>query len=253
MTILTNLTALISGASAGIGEACAKKFAAAGFNLVLCARRSALIEKLAINLESEHNVSVETFELDVRDANSVKSTLSNIAPNIDVLINNAGLSRGLAPLQEGLLTDWDEMIDTNVKGLLYVSRLIAPLMAEKGKGQIINIGSIAGREVYPNGAVYCASKHAVSAINEGMRMDLYSSGVKVSTVDPGLVNTEFSSVRFHGDKERADAVYKGMTPLIAEDVASTVLYVAQQPAHVNIAEVVILPTDQASATVVNRK
>ncbi len=253
MTILTNLTALISGASAGIGEACAKKFAAAGFNLVLCARRSALIEKLAINLESEHDVSVETFELDVRDANAVKSTLSNIAPNIDVLINNAGLSRGLAPLQEGLLTDWDEMIDTNVKGLLYVSRLIAPLMAEKGKGQIINIGSIAGREVYPNGAVYCASKHAVSAINEGMRMDLNSSGVKVSTVDPGLVNTEFSSVRFHGDKERADAVYKGMTPLIAEDVASTVLYVAQQPAHVNIAEVVILPTDQASATVVNRK
>ena len=229
------------------------KFAAAGFNLILCARRSSLIEELATNLRSEHNVSVQTFELDVRDSNAIQSTLSGIASSVDILVNNAGLSRGLAPLQEGLLTDWDEMIDTNVKGLLYVSRLIAPLMAEKGKGHIINIGSIAGREVYPNGAVYCASKHAVAAINEGMRMDMNSSGVKVSTVDPGLVNTEFSSVRFHGDKKRADAVYEGMTPLVAEDVASTVLYVAQQPAHVNIAEVVILPADQASATVVNRK
>jgi len=173
--------------------------------------------------------------------------------DIDLLVNNAGLSRGLEPLQQGSFQDWEEMLDTNVKGLLHVSRTLLPKMVERGEGQVINIGSIAGHEVYPGGAVYCASKHAVDAITKGMRLDLSGTGIRVSTVDPGLVNTEFSSVRFRGDTERADSTYQGMTPLLGKDVAETVLWVASRPKHMNAAEILLLPTDQASCGTVHRR
>ena len=248
-------TAFITGASSGIGQAAAHQFAAGGFDLIISARRKSRVAELACLLEEQYQIKVLALELDVRDRSAVASTIAALPKRwqgIDVLVNNAGLSRGLVTFDEGLISDWDEMIDTNVKGLLYVSRAITPLMIKNGAGHVINVGSIAGHEVYLNGAVYCASKHAVDAITKGMRIDLCQHGIKVSTVDPGLVNTEFSKVRFHGDQQRADSTSNGMTPLAAEDVASTILWMAQAPAHVNIAEVLLLPTDQAAATVVKR-
>jgi 3-hydroxy acid dehydrogenase / malonic semialdehyde reductase len=256
MTLMTGRTVFVTGASSGIGQACANAFAAAGARLLMCARREERLHSLAVELQQQYDAEVHLFALDVRDREAVGAAMGALPvewKNIDVLVNNAGLSRGLEPMQSGSMDDWDEMIDTNVKGLLYVSRTVIPGMVARGSGHVINIGSIAGREVYPNGAAYCASKYAVGALTKGMRIDLNGTGVQVSTVDPGLVNTEFSQVRFHGDQKRADATYDGMTPLGGDDIAETVLWVASRPAHVNIAEVLVFPVDQASATVVDRR
>jgi 3-hydroxy acid dehydrogenase / malonic semialdehyde reductase len=249
--VLIDRTVLITGASSGIGAACAQAFAGAGARLVLCARRADRLAEVAGALDAE----VHQVVLDVRDRAAVDAFLSDLPPpwaDVDVLVNNAGLAAGFGPLQDGDPEDWDRMLDTNVRGLLNVTRPVARAMAGRGRGHIINIGSIAGRETYPGGAVYCASKAAVDRITKGLRMDLLGTGVKVSTVDPGLVETEFSIVRFAGDRDRASEVYEGLTPLTPDDVADAVLWVADRPAHVQIADVVIFPIDQASATRVAR-
>jgi serine 3-dehydrogenase len=255
MTEMKDRIVFVTGASSGIGEACARIFAKNGAKLLMCARREDRLKKFAQELASEYGTETHIFRLDVRKRTAVDQTLEAIPDDwkkIDVLVNNAGLARGLAKLHEGLIDDWDEMIDTNVKGLLYISRKIIPGMVERGKGDIINIGSIAGHEVYPGGAAYCASKHAVDAITRGLRMDLVGTPLRVCTVDPGMVETEFSIVRFHGDKNRADNVYQGLSPLTGEDVAETVYYCASRPAHIQICEVIMFPTAQRSATVVHR-
>ncbi|MET0400069.1 MAG: SDR family NAD(P)-dependent oxidoreductase [Longimicrobiaceae bacterium] len=249
-------TVLVTGASSGIGAACARAFAGAGARLVLAARRVERLEALAAELRDAHGTESRLLELDVRDAGAVAATLGALPPEwaeVDVLVNNAGLGRGLEKVHEEDPAGWDEMVDTNVKGLLYVTRAVVPGMAARGRGHVVNIGSVAGHEVYPGGAVYCATKHAVDAITRGLRMDLLGTGVRVSTVDPGMVETEFSVVRFHGDRERADRVYAGMTPLVADDIADAVLWCATRPPHVNIDEIIIKPTDQASATLVSRR
>jgi serine 3-dehydrogenase len=251
---LTGRIVLITGASAGIGAACARAFAREGARLVLAARRASRLEDMAGELRAG-GTDVLALELDVGDAAAVAGTLGALAPewrDVDVLVNNAGLGRGLDKLWEGDPADWDEMVDTNVKGLLYVTRAVLPGMVARGRCHVINLGSVAGHEVYPGGAVYCATKHAVDAITRGLRMDVLGTGVRVSTVDPGMVETEFSVVRFHGDRERADKVYRGMTPLVADDIAETVVWVATRPPHVCIDEIIIKPTDQASATMVHR-
>ncbi|HEU4881692.1 MAG TPA: SDR family oxidoreductase [Longimicrobium sp.] len=248
-------TVLITGATAGIGEACARAFAAAGARLVLTGRRTERLQALADELRQAHGTESHLLALDVRDREAVFAAVGGLPAEwaaVDVLVNNAGLGRGMDKLQVGDPDGWDEMVDTNVKGLLYVTRAVTPGMVERGRGHVINLGSVAGHEVYPGGAVYCATKHAVGAITRGLRMDLLGTGVRVSTVDPGMVETEFSVVRFHGDRERADNVYRGMTPLTAGDIADTVLWVATRPPHVNIDEIIIKPTDQASATLVHR-
>lgn len=248
-------TVLVTGASAGIGQACARAFAAAGARLVLTARRYERLEALAAELREAHGSECLLLELDVRDREAVFAAVQGLPAEwaaIDVLVNNAGLGRGVDKLFAGDVDGWDEMVDTNVKGLLYVTRAVTPGMVERGRGHVINLGSVAGHEVYPGGAVYCSTKHAVGAITRGLRMDLLGTGVRVSTVDPGMVETEFSVVRFGGDAERAASVYRDMTPLTAADIADTVLWVATRPAHVNIDEVIIKPTDQASATLVHR-
>lgn len=245
-------TILITGASAGIGEACARKFAKEGWRLILAARRGDRLKKMAVSLKTQ----VHTIELDVRDRYAVEDAIKNLPKEwqtIDVLLNNAGLSRGLNPVQEGNPEGWDEMIDTNVKGLLYVSRAVLPDMVKRKCGHIINIGSIAGHDVYPKGNIYCATKHAVDAITKGMRLDLNGTGVRITTVDPGLVETEFSRVRFYGDTERAKVTYQGYKPLKGEDIADAVYWATSRPAHVQIAEIIIMPTDQASVTVLNKK
>ncbi|HWB71405.1 MAG TPA: SDR family NAD(P)-dependent oxidoreductase [Egibacteraceae bacterium] len=250
--MLVDRTVFVTGASSGIGRSCARAFAAAGARLVLCARRAERLAEVARQLEAD----ARTFALDVRDRAAVTAAVEGLAPpwsDIDVLVNNAGLAAGFEPLYEGDPDDWDRMIDTNVKGLLNVTRAVLPGMLRRGRGHVINIGSIAGREPYPNGAVYCASKAAVDSITKALRMDLLGTGVKVSTVDPGLVQTEFSIVRFHGDGNRADGVYAGMTPLTPDDVAEAVVWVADRPAHVQVCDVVILPAAQASATRVARQ
>jgi len=248
-------TVLVTGATSGIGEACARAFASRGAHPVLLARRADRLAALAGELESDHGVPVRTVVLDVRDRAGVLDlarTLHEDGIVPDVLINNAGLARGLGSVQEGSFEDWDEMIDTNVKGLLNVTRAFLPRMIERGRGHVINIGSIAGRQVYPNGNVYNATKFAVRALNEAMYIDTLGTPIRVSSIDPGLVETEFSLVRFRGDRDRADAVYRGTRPLSAEDVADAVLYVANAPEHVNVLEMVILPTAQRSATLVDR-
>lgn len=252
MAGLKDKIVMVTGTSAGIGEACARAFAEKGARLILAARRKDRLEKLAGSLK----VDTHVIQLDVRDRQAVDKAIEGLPADwaeIDVLVNNAGLSRDLSKLHEGRHESWDQMIDTNVKGLLYVSRAVLPGMVERGRGQVINIGSIAGHEVYPGGNVYCATKHAVDAITRGMRLDLLGTGVKVSTVDPGMVETEFSEVRFYGDKERADKVYQGLTPLTGDDIAHAVVWVAERPDHVQVAEVMILPLDQASATMANRR
>ncbi len=249
-------TVLVTGASAGIGAACARAFAGAGARLVLAARRAERLEALAAELRDAHGADSHLLELDVRDAEAVAAALGGLPAEwaqVDVLVNNAGLGRGLEKAHEGSPADWDEMVDTNVKALLYVTRAVVPGMVARRRGHVVNIGSVAGHEVYPGGAVYCATKHAVGAITRGLRMDLLGTGVRVSTVDPGMVETEFSVVRFHGDRERADRVYAGMTPLVADDVADAVLWCATRPPHVNVDEIILKPTDQASATLVSRK
>jgi len=253
---MKNKIVFITGASSGIGLSCAKKFAAAGSKLLLCARRIDELNKLANQVRNEFKVEIHTFQLDVTKQLDVKSQLDLLPAewkNIDVLINNAGLAAGLDPLQEGKLDDWEAMIDTNVKGLLYVTKEILPQMIAKNTGHIISLGSIAGHQTYPKGAVYCATKAAVNIISDGLRMDLLGTKIRVSTVDPGAVETNFSNVRFKGDNKRAEAVYQGMTPLTPDDIADAVFYCASCPPHVNISEIIIMPTDQAAATMVARK
>jgi len=245
----------ITGASSGIGEACAEMFAAAGARLILAARRAERLEKLAERLQLDHGTDVCMLTLDVRDVGVVSRVVGDLPDawsQVDVLVNNAGLARGFEPLAEGDSRDWDEMIDTNVKGLLYVTRAVLPGMLERNSGHIINISSIAGDEVYPNGVAYCASKAAVDAISRGLRMDVVGSAVRVTNIKPGMVETEFSNIRFHGDAERADRVYDGVVPLVAADVADTVLYAATRPAHVNIDEIKLKCVAQAWSTMVAR-
>ncbi len=249
-------TVLITGASAGIGAACARAFAAAGARLILAARRTERLEAIAEELQRAHGTGTHQLALDVRELGVVTQLLAQLPPEweaIDVLVNNAGLGRGLDPLQEGDPTEWDEMIDTNVKGLLYVTRAVLPGMIERGRGHVINLGSVAGHEVYPGGNVYAATKHAVDAITRGLRMDLLGTPVRVSTVDPGLVETEFSTVRFRGDEERAKRVYQGYQPLTPAAVADAVLYCATRAPHVNIDEIILKPVAQASAMLVHRE
>lgn len=248
--------ALITGATSGIGEATAHAFAADGFDLIITGRRVALLSTLEKDLESKYGIKVLALSFDVRNLNQVEQYLGTLPKpwnEIDVLVNNAGLAVGLQPVQQGMFDDWERMIDTNIKGLLYVSKIVSNFMITRGKGHIINIGSIAGKSVYPNGNVYCATKHAVDALSEAMMMDLHSHNVKVSQVCPGAVETEFSQVRFKGDSERASNVYKGFVPLKAKDVADAILYIVKAPAHVNISDMVIMPAAQASVSIINRK
>ncbi len=256
MLSLKDKIVFVTGASSGIGESTARAFAVGGAKILMCARRGERIEKLAKALETEHKTAVHTFRLDVRDQAAVDKAVAGLPEAwhaIDILVNNAGLSRGLDKLPGGLVGDWEEMIDTNVKGLLYVTRAVLPGMIERGRGHVINIGSIAGLEVYPGGAVYCASKFAVRALTKGLRLDLNGTPVRVSEVAPGMVETEFSIVRFHGDAERAAKVYQGLTPLGPDDIAEAVVWCASRPLHVNVSDVVIWPTAQASPTLVHRK
>ena len=255
MINLSNKIVLITGASAGIGKACAEAFAKEGASLILTARRIAKLNKISASLKKKYGIKVFTTQLDVRDKDAVKSMVSSLPgewKKIDILINNAGLARGLSDIDEGSYDDWDEMIDTNIKGLLYVSREIIPLMVKRKKGHVINIGSIAGHQVYPKGNVYNATKFAVNALSKTMRLDLYQKDVRVSTVDPGMVKTEFSLVRFRGDNERAKKVYEGLFPLNPEDIADAVIYCATRPLHVNIDEIIIMPAIQASPIHIKR-
>lgn len=255
MTSLTNKVVLITGASSGIGFACAHAFARKGAQLILTARRKQRLNDLEKELKVKHKTEVRAIQLDVRNLAAVEKAIKDLQERwqeIEVLVNNAGLSRGLDKLHEGKIEDWEEMIDTNVKGLLYVSRAVIPGMVARGRGTIINLGSIAGHEVYQGGNVYCASKHAVDAITRGLRLDLVDTPIRVCTVDPGLVETEFSIVRFRGNQERAGAVYKGIQALRPEDVAEAILFCATRPPHVQLAQIVILPTAQASTTLVHR-
>ena len=250
-----NKTALITGATSGIGAACARKFAGAGYRVIITARRAEQLAVMAGELQQEFGVEVLPLCFDVRDLDAVKRALDSIPAawrDIDVLINNAGLALGLEPEYAGDFTDWETMIDTNVKGLLYMTRLVVPGMVERLKGHIINIGSVAGDAAYAGGAVYCATKAAVKVLSDGLRIDLAHTPIRVTNLKPGLVETNFSNVRFHGDTERASNVYKGIQPLTGADIADVALYAAQAPAHVQIAEVLILATHQASGSVVYR-
>ena len=246
----------ITGASAGIGAATALAFAAEGAKLLLAARRAEKLAVVAAQALERGAAAVHTFQLDVRDHRAVQGAIDGLPQEwaeIDVLVNNAGLSRGLDKLYAGKVDDWDEMIDTNVKGLLHVSRVVVPGMVARGRGHIVNLGSTAGEITYPNGAVYCASKAAERAINDGLREDLLGTPVRVTSIDPGMVETDFSLVRFHGDEERAAKVYKGLTPLTPEDIADTIVWAAGRPAHVNIARVSITSIHQANSLLFHRE
>jgi NADP-dependent 3-hydroxy acid dehydrogenase YdfG len=245
-------SALITGASSGIGLACAEILAAHGFNLVLTARRADRLTEIADRLQNEYHISVNTLVFDVRDKAQVTSALQNV-PAPDVLVNNAGLALGLSHFYAGDTNQWDTMIDTNIKGLLYTSRIMAEKMIARGSGHIVNIGSIAGKEVYENGNVYCASKHAVDALTRSMRIELAPKGVKVTGIHPGAVETEFSIVRFNGDEERAKKVYEGFENLVAADIADAVHWAVSRPLHVNINDIVIMPSAQPAAGVIHRK
>jgi 3-hydroxy acid dehydrogenase / malonic semialdehyde reductase len=256
MPRLNDQVVFITGASSGIGAACARAFAAEGARLLLAARRIDRVESAIPELRALGATDVHAVALDVRDARAVFAAVGALPERwraVDVLVGNAGLSRGLDKLQDGDVEDWTEMIDTNVKGLLHVDRAIVPGMVTRRRGTVIHLGSIAGRQVYPGGNVYCATKHAVRALTDGLRMDVLGTGIRVATVDPGLVaGTEFSQVRFHGDAERAASVYRGMTPLTPDDVAEAIVWVATRPPHVVVGDLVLYPTDQASAIHVHR-
>lgn len=245
--------ALITGATSGIGKATAELLAKNKYKIILCGRRKDRLETLQKEL-SKHT-EVYTLSFDVSDKKSVSENIASLPPafsNIDVLINNAGNAHGLDPIQDGTIDDWDAMIDINIKGLLYVSKAVIPIMINNKSGHIINIGSTAAKQVYPNGNVYCATKHAVDAINKGMKMDLNPYGIRVGAIHPGLVETEFSEVRFKGDTEKAANVYKGFTPLKAEDIADIIHFVISRPYHVNISDLVVMCTAQGSATMIQR-
>jgi serine 3-dehydrogenase len=256
MKSLQNKIVFITGASSGIGRAAAFAFAGEGADLIIAARRIDRLKEIELELKKKFKIDVLTIELDVRKKADVKKAVQSFKGKwrkIDILLNSAGLARGMSKIQEGDTEQWDEMIDTNVKGLLYVSREVIPLMTERMEGHVINLGSIAGHEVYPNGNVYCASKFAVNGISRAMRVDLYDKNIRVTTIDPGMVETEFSEVRFSGDKEKAKKVYEGFTCLNAQDIADTILWCALRPAHVNISEVIIMSTAQGSTMLLNRK
>ena len=245
---------LITGATSGIGAACARKFAQAGFDLILTGRREELLQEMKEELE-QNGVKVLTLAFDVRDTQKACQMISNMPEywkKIDVLINNAGLARGLEPEYEGDVEDWNEMIDTNIKGLLTMTRLIVPQMVKRNRGHVVNIGSVAGDAAYAGGNVYCATKAAVKALSDGLRIDVADTNIRVTNIKPGLVETNFSNVRFHGDDERASKVYLGIKPLTGDDIADVVLYVTQAPEHVQIAEVLVLATHQASGSVIHR-
>jgi len=246
----------ITGASSGIGKSCAREFAAEGSKLILTARRIDRLKILSESLKEKYNTKSIIFKLDVMDNKNVQRVVSEFPEewqSVDILINNAGLSQGLAKVQDGLLEDWEIMLDTNVKGLLYVTREILPGMIKRGRGHIINICSIAGYQVYPRGNVYCASKYAVRALTEGMQIDVVDTPIRVSSVSPGMVETEFSLVRFKWDEEKAAKVYKGIDALTPDDVAEAVVFCTTRPAHVNINELIIMPTTQASAHVIHKR
>ena len=250
-----NKIALITGATSGIGLACANKYASESYDLILTGRRQERLDKISNELQQSHGIEIKTLCFDVREKEAVSEFLNSIEDkwkNIDVLINNAGLAAGKDPIQDGAIDDWDRMIDTNVKGLLYVSKIVIAWMIANKKGDIINIASIAGKEVYPDGNVYCASKHAVDALSKGMRIDLVKHGIRVTNIAPGMVETEFSEVRFHGDKKTADIVYQGFDALQGNDIAECIWFATSRPKHVQIGDMLILPSVQASATVVNK-
>lgn len=249
------MIALITGATAGIGKHTAIEFAKHGYNLIITGRRQERLTELKTELSNLYNIQVLDLSFDIRQEQQVKQAINSLPDsfkNIDVLVNNAGLAAGLAPIQDGKLDHWERMIDTNIKGLLYVTKHVANIMIPNKKGHIINLGSIAGKEVYANGNVYCATKHAVDALNKGMRIDLLPHGIKVSSINPGMVETEFSIVRFDGDEERAKKVYENIAPLKPEDIAETIYWMASRPAHVNINDLIIMPTIQANSTTVLR-
>ena len=246
-------TALITGATSGIGKACAELLAENSYNLIICGRREEKLDQLRQKLE--FHTKVLTLSFDVRDREMTTRMIASLPEAwkpIDVLINNAGNAHGLSPIHQGDVDDWDAMIDINVKGLLYVSKSVIPMMVEQKQGHIVNIGSIAGKEAYAGGNVYCASKFAVDALNKSMLIDLNGMGIKVTAINPGLVETEFSEVRFKGDKARAKNVYRGMEPLKGKDIAEIILFVLSRPPHVNICDMVVFPTAQAAATIVAR-
>ena len=249
-----NKVALITGATSGIGKATALKAAEAGFNIIITGRRSDRLEQLAREIQ-EKGVEVLPLHFDIRQQTAVQQAIENLTGNwrnIAVLVNNAGLAVGVSPIQEGVLDDWERMIDTNIKGLLYITRAVAPLMIANNAGHIVNLASIAGKEVYPGGNVYCATKHAVDALSKAMRTDMLKHNIKVTNIAPGMVETEFSIVRYKGDEEAARNVYKGMTPLTNEDIADTILFAITRPAHVCLNDIVIMPTAQANSRDVNK-
>ena len=248
-------TAFITGATSGFGKAIAFRFAALGYNLIVTGRREERLNELIRELNSKYKIEILPLCYDIRDNEACKTAFSSLPEffkHIDILINNAGLAAGASPFQESDLADYELMIDTNVKGLLYMTKLIVPGMIEQHSGHIVNISSIAGIEVYPNGSVYCASKHAVNAITKGLRIDLIKHGIKVSSVSPGMAETEFSIVRYHGDENKAKAVYGGLTPLIADDIADAVEYIVTRPAHVSINDIQINPAQQANTYIAYR-
>lgn len=252
---LMGRTILVTGASSGIGAAMARLFAREGARLVLCARRLDRLERMAEEIRAAHDADILVHAIDVRDRKAVEGLLQRLPEawrEVDVLVNNAGLSRGLEPFPKNDPEDWDEMIATNISGLLHMTRQVLPGMVARRRGDIVNIGSTSSHEVYPNGAVYCATKHAVDAISRGLRMDLVDSPVRVIQISPGMTETEFSLVRFKGDKARAEKVYEGMQPLSGQDVAEAVLFALTRPAHVQVGEIVLWPTNQGSSTVVHR-
>jgi NADP-dependent 3-hydroxy acid dehydrogenase YdfG len=250
-----NKTVFITGASSGIGEGCARKFASEGARLILNARSTDKLEALAKDLMDKYGTEIYVMPFDVRDREAASAFLSSLPDewkSIDILINNAGLAVGVDKEHEGSLTDWDTMIDTNIKALLFMTRMVVPGMVERGYGHIINIGSIAGDAAYPGGSVYCATKAAVKALSDGLRIDLVDTPLRVTNIKPGLVETNFSVVRFYGDKDKADNVYKGIVPLTGDDIADVAYFAASAPAHMQIAEVLVMPTNQATGTIVSR-
>ncbi|MBP6871562.1 MAG: SDR family oxidoreductase [Bacteroidales bacterium] len=248
-------TILITGATAGIGKATAFRFAQEGHRLIITGRRIKILQDIASGLKEKYNTETVCLAFDIRDRSAMEKSLDSLPEEwkaIDILVNNAGLAAGLDPVNTASTDDWDTMIDTNVKGLLYISHKVIPWMIERGKGHIFNIGSIAGKEVYPKGSVYCATKHAVDALTKGMRIDLLPHGIKVTQVSPGAVETEFSLVRFKGDHDRAGMVYKGYEPLVAEDIAAVIHFISSLPPRVNINDILVMPQAQANATTFNK-
>ena len=249
------MIAFITGATSGIGKSTAIEFAKHGYDLIITGRRQERLTELKSSLIKDYAIKVLDLCFDVRDEQQVAKAIEALPlefKNMDVLVNNAGLAAGLSPIQDGNLNHWEQMIDTNIKGLLYITKHISKILIDNKKGHIINVGSIAGKEVYANGSVYCATKHAVDALNKGMRIDLLPHGIRVSAVNPGMVETEFSIVRFDGDEDRAKKVYENIVPLKPEDIAETIYWIASRPAHVNINDVIIMPTIQANSTTVLR-